>query len=236
MFLQECIHYAPTELLIHRQLATNLYPALSKLDSSYWLELESTYASRITQRQGYYHAHKEHVLNCLPGAEYGCTELMEMCVQFLCARYPMYFSLTTTSTTTPGGKPERILHNAILNTTTDLSTTPALEVLLNNIPEDFGIMQRNPDNGLYYLRAGTICSALGWSLGSKMGKVLADVHEPVPDFKEKMQFSMDRYFAKMPTDMPIQRGSWGVERGEVSRCFLNYRRPSNNCTSLREQI
>ena len=131
---------------------------------------------------------------------------MEHGVQFLTARYPQYFTLSSNKTS---------LYNSILGTTTNLTTTSPLFVLLNNVPEDFAIMHRNPTDGLYYFRAGIICSALGWSLGSKIGKKLSEIHAPIPDFKEKMQFSMDRYFSKMPTDAPIQRGSWGLENGEA---------------------
>ena len=67
--------------------------------------------------------------------------------------------------------------------------------------------------GLYYLRAGVICSSLGWDVATKIGKKLGDIHEPIPDYKEKMTMSMDRFFSKMPTDAPIQRGSWGLEIG-----------------------
>ena len=42
---------------------------------------------------------------------------------------------------------------------------------------------------------------------------LKEIHQNIPDYKEKMSFSMDRYFSKMPTDAPIQRGSWGLEVG-----------------------
>ena len=65
--------------------------------------------------------------------------------------------------------------------------------MLDNVPEDFGIMLRNPEGGFYVLRAGLICSALGWNLGTKIGMRLHEIHEPIPDYKEKMQMSMDRY-------------------------------------------
>ncbi|RMZ67006.1 hrq family [Pyrenophora seminiperda CCB06] len=138
----------------------------------------------------------------LPGSELACKELMEMVLQFLCARYPQYFWLSNN---------KRFFRNSILHTDTDLTTTPPLHVLLNNVPEDYAIMLRNEKTGLYVFRAGIICSALGWNVGSKIGLNLSGIHGPIPDYKEKMQFSMDRYFAKKPTDKPIQRGSWGLE-------------------------
>lgn len=64
---------------------------------------------------------------------------------------------------------------------------------MENVPEDFAIMMRDHETGYYYLRAGAICSALGWNLATKMGLQLHEIHGPIPDYKEKLQFSMDRY-------------------------------------------
>lgn len=145
------------------------------------------------------------MLQALPGSEIATKELMEMCLEFLCARHPQHFSLD---------KENNIFHNELLKTQTILKTTEPLEVLLHNVPEDFAIMIRDPKTGIYSFRAGMIMSSLGWSLGSKIGLKLHEIHAPIPDYPEKMQFSMDRYFAKKPTDKAIQRGSWGLEIDE----------------------
>jgi hypothetical protein len=108
---------------------------------------------------------------------------MEMALQFLCSRYPSLFSINPRTLT---------FRNNILNTTTDLKEKDPLEVLLDNVPEDFAVMVRDPATGYYSFRAGVICSSLGWSLGTKIGLGLKDVHEEVPDYREKMEFSMDR--------------------------------------------
>lgn len=157
--------------------------ALTKMEPDWWLEVEHTYAERIKQRQDLFVKHGKNVLDMLPGSELACKELMEMCLQFLCARYPQYFKLDRVN---------MIFHNQILGTKSDLKAMPALHVILNNIPEDFAIMLRDPETGFYKFRAGVICSALGWNLGSKLGMRLHEIHEPIPDYKEKMQFSMDR--------------------------------------------
>lgn len=175
------------------------------MEPDWWLELESTYAARIKQRVGYFEKHGSQVLQVLPGCEIAAKELMEMCLQFLCARYPHYFHLDQATQT---------FHNRILGTTASLATTPPMEVLLHHVPEDFALVLRDPSTGIYTFRGGVICSSLGWSLGTKIGLPLDAIHGPVPDYKEKMKFSMDRYFAKKPTDKPIQRGSWGLEIDE----------------------
>lgn len=154
------------------------------MENDWWLELENTYVKRIKQRQDLFAKHGDRVLNSLPGSELACKELMEMSLQFLCARYPHYFCLD---------KDKMVFYNGILSTESDLKTTPPLRVLLDNVPEDFAIMLRDSKTGFYFFRAGVICSSLGWDLGTKMGMQLHEVHAPIPDYKEKMQFSMDRY-------------------------------------------
>jgi hypothetical protein len=166
-----CIHFAKGWI------------ALTKLEPDWWLELENTYIKRIEQRQRLFAEHGDGVLQALPGSEIATKELMEMCLQFLCARYPHYFSLD---------RDRMVFHNAILNTESNLKEEHPLHVLVNHIPEDFAIMLRNPETGFYHFRAGVICSALGWNVASKIGMQLHEIHAPIPDYKEKMQFSMDR--------------------------------------------
>jgi hypothetical protein len=157
---------------------------LTKLEPNWWIELENTYAERITQRKDLYAKYGESVISWLPGSELACKELMEMVLQYLTLRYPQYLSLASDNKT---------FENKILGTTQNVTEKHPLLVLLDNVPEDFAIMLRNPDTGYYHFRAGIICSALGWNLGTKIGMQLHEIHEPIPDYKEKMQFSMDRY-------------------------------------------
>ncbi|KAI2627106.1 hypothetical protein GGS26DRAFT_152580 [Hypomontagnella submonticulosa] len=188
--------YRPFRWAYHQTMS------LTKLETDWWMELESTYKTRIAQRKELYAKHGESVLQWLPGSELACKELMEMVLQFLCARYPQYFVLSADNSQ---------LENRILGTVSVIKEKHPLLILLDNVPEDFGIMLRNPETGYYHFRAGLICSALGWNVGTKIGMKLHEIHQPIPDYKEKMQFSMDRYFSKMPANKPIQRGSWGLE-------------------------
>ncbi|KIK63722.1 hypothetical protein GYMLUDRAFT_40781 [Collybiopsis luxurians FD-317 M1] len=179
--------------------------SLKKMDPDYFVELESTYRERIAQRKALYKEHGKKIIDALPGSELACRELMEMVVQFLCARYPNQFQLDRRS---------GLLHNRILNTSYKLDEEDPLVVLNENVPEDYLLTLPDPKTGLYTMVAGVCCSALGWNVSTKIGKPLKDIHDVVPDYKEKMEFSMDRFFSKMPSDKPIQRGSWGLEIGQ----------------------
>ena len=167
-------------------VADRVIKALTKLEPEWWLELEKSYKTRIKERKELVARHGEMVLNYRSGSELASKELMEMVLQFYCARYPQYFSLTYS--------PDRgyIFRNGILETETVIKNMHPLHVLLENVPEDFAVMLRNPDDGQYYLRGGVLCSALGWNIGTKIGMALKEIHQPIPDYKEKMEFSMDR--------------------------------------------
>ncbi|EFY89869.1 hypothetical protein MAC_04078 [Metarhizium acridum CQMa 102] len=136
-------------------------------------------------------------------SELACKELMEMALQYLGIRYPQHFRVG-----------DGIFVNRILATTHDLSVAEPLHVLLENVPEDFAVMMRDEKTGRYHLRAGVVCSSLGWKLGQKIGMGLPGVHQAVPGYKEKLAFSVDRFFTRMPASSPIQRGSWGLEIGQ----------------------
>ena len=155
------------------------------METDWWLELENTYVSTVKQRMELFKQHGPSVLDWLPGSELACKELMEMALQFYSARYPQHFALEQRAS-------GWVFKNGLLKTETDLRQYHPLHILLQNVPEDFGIMIRNPEDGYYYFRAGVICSSLGWNLGTKLGMQLKEIHAPIPDYKEKMEFSMDR--------------------------------------------
>ncbi|KJK74589.1 hypothetical protein H634G_10118 [Metarhizium anisopliae BRIP 53293] len=177
--------------------------AIQKMEPDYWIELESTYEEQIRLRKSIVEKHKTDVMQAIPGSELACRELMEMVIQFLCARYPRQFMLVN-----------GVLENKIRGTRHHIDQTDGLHFLLENVPEDFAIMLRDPETGRYKLRAGIICASTGWNLGVKMGKGLAEIHGPVPDYRSKMQLSMDRFFTKFPAGKPVQRGAWGFEVGK----------------------
>ncbi|KIY43659.1 hypothetical protein FISHEDRAFT_68068 [Fistulina hepatica ATCC 64428] len=193
--------YRPFRWAYHQHMS------LKRLEPDWWLELESTYVERVAQRKALHVLHGKKIINALPGSEAACRELMEMVIQFLCARYPAQFELD---------QKKAVFSNRILGTCTDITSADPLKFLLENVPEDFAVMIEDKKTSLYYLRAGVICSAVGWNIAEKMGRPLHEIHEIVPYYKKVMEFSMNRYFRKMECSKPIQRASWGFEVGEES--------------------
>jgi hypothetical protein len=153
------------------------------MDPDRWIELESTYRARIKQRMQLYSQHGKKIVDSQPGSEDACRELMEMVIQFVCARYPRQFQLDAAS---------GVFYNKILDISSDTKTVHPLLVLLQHIPEDFLITLEDKKSGLYHFRAGVSCSSVGWNVSTKIGLPLHEIHRPVPDYKEKMEFSMNR--------------------------------------------
>lgn len=160
-----------------------VFEALKKLEPDWWIELESTYRERIDQRKKLYADHGKLVIDELFGSQEASRECMEMVIQYVCQRYPNQFHYDNWT---------GVFSNSILGIRVDTSTVHPLVFLLEHIPEDFLITQEDPETGLYVLRAAVSCSAVGWNISQKIGRPLHQIHEPVPDYKEKLGFSMDR--------------------------------------------
>lgn len=153
------------------------------MEPDWWLEVESTYVERIAQRQELHRKHGKIIIDCAPAAEAACVELMEMVVQFLCTRYPNQFKYDPFAS---------IFSNYILGTSCRTKAIDPLKFLMDNVPEDFLLVLEDEKTGLYHLRAGVSCSAVGWNMMAKMGKPLHEIHQPVPDYKDRLQLSLDR--------------------------------------------
>ncbi len=172
------------------------------------MELEQNYVESMAERQALLERHGDRIFFCEPGAEPACRELMEMVVQFLCTRYPRYFSLECQE-----GDEHVVLVNRLLGTRTDVSPTSStnpLSAVFANVPEDYALMVRNEADGKYYLRAAAVCSSVGWDVAAHRAEPLGLVHAAVPRY-HSFALSMDRFFARLPTDAPIQRCSWSIE-------------------------
>lgn len=65
----------------------------------------------------------------------------------------------------------------------------------------------------YILEAYVACFPSGFDTRKKLGKRLADIHEPVPGYKDKLEKSMDRYFDKLKVGKFVRRANWTVTTG-----------------------
>ncbi|OAX80189.1 hypothetical protein ACJ72_05486 [Emergomyces africanus] len=66
------------------------------------------------------------------------------------------------------------------------------------------------DDVKYVLEAYAACFPSGFDTRKKLGNTLADIHEPIPGYKLKLEKSMDRFFHKLPVGKYVKRANWSV--------------------------
>lgn len=102
-------------------------------------------------------------------------------------------------------------------------TIRALETLIKVVDEDILILlpeqknnQKEKQGGKadgdtkYILEAYATCFPSGFDTRTKLGRRLAEIHEPVPGYHEKLEKSMDRFFEKLEVGRYVKRVNWSI--------------------------
>lgn len=187
-----------------------------------WVELDNQYEQ--------YHRIRDHrikklgsqLVKTLPadpdyaasGAD-AARELVYELSEYLSRRYPKTFSVTRHSLE-KGGEGgwygEGRIHTITIlpvNTTYDLDVDDPMTVSGLLVQDDLALMIKGP-NDMYYLRAGAIVTAGFWRLEDKIGMSLDEIHfhGNVPQYPQKLQTSLNRFFLRLPVDKLVQRNNY----------------------------
>ena len=140
---------------------------------------------------------------------------------YLPLRYPTMFRIHHTEY--EYGKAsvlQNLVPGEMLPTSATGSSTPTftlLRTLGRHLDEDFLLLlpETNAQGGIkkdakYVLEAYVACCPSGFNPAEKLGKKLRDIHGPVPGFAEKLEGSMDRFFAKLEDGKYVKRANWSV--------------------------
>jgi hypothetical protein len=112
-----------------------------------------------------------------------------------------------------------LFQNQVTGTTWPITLSPetptiqALEILMQTVDEDFLILlpEHSPeDQPKYILEAYTTCFPSGFNSREKLGLRLADIHGPVPGYQDKLERSMDRFFARIEVGKCVKRVNWSI--------------------------
>ncbi|KAG9743620.1 hypothetical protein KCU73_g8359, partial [Aureobasidium melanogenum] len=84
-----------------------------------------------------------------------------------------------------------------------------LEVMALLAPEDFVIMQTDPETGVSSLKAG---ATAGWRMQDRIGHSLWQIHAGrVPQYEAKLAKSMDRFFMRMQVGSATTRFNYAID-------------------------
>ncbi|KAJ5760707.1 hypothetical protein N7520_007863 [Penicillium odoratum] len=199
-----------------------IIPAIENLDPSDLITIDKTYQDRLALRKQLLEQHHEIVVavnetsTADPRTHSAVRELYSFILgTYLPSRYPGIFKLQSSTEKTP-----EIFENTITGTSWPTNLHPetptirALEILAQTVDEEFLILLPDisapVDQPKYILQAYATCFPSGFNTREKLGLRLADIHMPVPGYKEKIERSMDRFFAKIEVGRFVKRVNWGL--------------------------
>ncbi|KAJ5232531.1 hypothetical protein N7468_005487 [Penicillium chermesinum] len=204
----------------------NLTMALETLDPSELIPMDSTYKERLRLREELIKQHHDIVVavNDSPTADPrtrpAVSELYSFILgNYLPTRYPNMFKVSQ-DTKTHCEMFESVVTGKKWPTTLSTSTPTirGLEILAETVDEDFLILLPEAeteamgpsDQPKYILQAYANCYPAGFNSREKLGLRLADIHSPVPGYPEKLERSMDRFFARIEVGRFVKRVNWSI--------------------------
>ncbi|KAL9096756.1 MAG: hypothetical protein Q9165_001244 [Trypethelium subeluteriae] len=158
--------------------------------------MDKTYQSRIQLRRHLVETREHDTIACNPKAGSAVFELYSwLTTTYLPLRFPTAFALSTypSNTSTPPH-----LRNTLTSDSLPLhlaSPVHALKLLASHIDTDMLLLLPSPETSKYHLEAFATCFPSGFNTRAKLGLALADIHAPVPGYAQKLERSMDRFFA-----------------------------------------
>ena len=158
---------------------------LKRLDESNWLTIDSSYHSEHTFRARLLQHSRPNVLQCLPGTEVACYEVLDLVTSFLSTRFPEYFTINHSTS---------VIHNHLTKDSHLIGhkCPNPMEVAARLTMEDFNILVKDPKTGEYLLMASATLFPAGWQLQERIGTSMANLHSPVPGWQAKLGSAVNR--------------------------------------------
>lgn len=174
---------------LREQISTKMAMGLKRLDESNWLTLDSNYLPEHFLRCSLLCTKRPHVIQCLPGSEAACHEVLSLVTAFLASRFPENFRIISGPA----------IHNHLANELFPIGVQNCpnpLEIAAKLSMEDFNILAKNLDTGEYHLQASATLFPAGWKLQERIGTSMVNLHRPVPGWKDKLGTNVNRYGSK----------------------------------------
>ena len=166
--------------------------------------MDLNYLDRLKLRKQIIEDHHEIAIQASPEIQPAVSELYSWLINaYLPTRFPQMFSLSSSS-----------LFNHITSEHLPLqppfNPVQTLEILGENLDEDFLLLLPARDGDGYTLQGYVTCFPSGFNTKEKFGLKLRDIHSPVPGYKEKIEKSMDRFFERLEVGKVVKRSNWAI--------------------------
>ncbi|TDZ13875.1 hypothetical protein Cob_v013051 [Colletotrichum orbiculare MAFF 240422] len=165
--------------------------------------IDSNYLHRVTERRKVIKHNMPTVLGTVPEGVSAVNETWTYLISdYLPARYPTMFSLSDDGAT---------FHNKVTKVSFPVAPpkdpNSALQALGETIEDDLFLLQETPEG--HRAVAFICCHPAGFDPSDKLGKLIKDIHKPVPSY-DKIGASMERFFSRLQVGKCVKRMNWSV--------------------------
>ncbi|CAG8364229.1 unnamed protein product [Penicillium salamii] len=173
------------------------------------IEMDKNYLERITLRESLIEQYPDQVSAADDSAKPAIDEFYIWLVgTYLPTRFPLMFQLQ------PQNEKSQLLHCSVTgrdySLEPDTSAIVTLRLMGGLVDDDLLFLLPSEDGDGYKLRAFVTCFPNGFNTTEKLNLKLRDIHKPVPQYKEKLEKSMDRYLDRLKTGKFIKRANWTI--------------------------
>ncbi|KAK3346138.1 hypothetical protein B0T25DRAFT_269888 [Lasiosphaeria hispida] len=182
------------------------------------ITMDRNYHGRVMARRSTIAEHASTVMGCIPKGRAAVSELYSYLLgDYLPARFPTMFQLEPN----PGGPPKTDFVNRVTGLQAPLAPAPddplvALSTIAETVEDDMFLLLQRPEQGRHgepgehEAVAFVCCHPSGFDPSEKLGRVLRDVHGPVPAYG-KIGPSMEKFFGRLEAGRSVKRVNWGIQ-------------------------
>jgi Haem-dependent oxidative N-demethylase, alpha subunit-like len=80
------------------------------------------------------------------------------------------------------------------------------------------VLLRQDAEGAFRLVAGVVCFPSMWSLREKLGRTIAEIHEPVAGLNASLGAKIDTFLARVRPEQDWERENWGLNGSYLRAC------------------
>ena len=168
-------------------------------DPSDLIELDDRYLAEMALRRALLDDRRAEVFGAEPGSEPARVAVLARVAKVAAARWPDAFSIDGS-----------VVSNHLTDERWNVGSPPLdpLEVAGRLVQEDLCVVDSSGSEPR--LVAAVLCFPSRWRLADKLGRPLAEIHAPVPSYRERLASPVDRFMRQLKPGRMAERFNWSL--------------------------
>ena len=172
---------------------------LKALNLKHWIEIDEHFADDLRLKDKLLKKQYSDVFASLPNSQLSQKEVLDLLLNYLLEQFPQYYRQQ--------GKTIENISTGQVWDVTDFEAAP-LDLAGRLVQEDLLLMQ--PSSEGYILAAASLCFPLRWQLRKKLGRPMAQIHQAVPGYHDKLKRPVVSFFDRLKSEHPVWRVNWSI--------------------------